>query len=297
MSRKLELMAYGYLALTMSFWAGNAIVGRMFRDDLPPITLAFIRWFCAFLLILIIFRPPLIRDWPVMKANWKIMLITGTFGIGIFNTLQYISLQYTTAINVGLMQVLMPMTILLLDVLFFSVRVGLIQITGMLCATCGVVVILSQGNFDILTQLEFNFGDLTMLTAVMLYSIFAVALRLKPAVHQWSFLAAIFAIGAIELFPFLLFEWFQGSSLNITQSSLLGISYVVIGPAILAYLFFTKGVETLGPNRAGMFFYFIPLVTAALSVLILGEPVETFHLVGFVLTALGLRLALQRTHA
>lgn len=292
MPERSSTLAYLYLAATMTFWAGNAVVGRLFRDDLPPITLAFIRWSMAFLVIMIIIRPPILRDWPVLRQNWKVLLVAGTFGIGIFNTLQYMALQHTTAINVGLIQVMMPISILVLDILFFGVRARPIQFVGMALATFGVIVILSQGNPAILLDLEVNIGDLIMLTAVLLYSIFAVALRLKPKVHQWSFLAVVFLIGTIELLPFFIWEYAQGLRPNITVESSIGIIYVIIGPAILAYLFFTRGVETLGPNRAGMFFYYIPLATALLAVLIINEPLELFHLVGFVLTAIGLRLSL-----
>ncbi len=287
-------VAYMLLATTMTFWAGNAIVGRLFRDELPPITLAFLRWSIALIVILLIIRPPLRKDAAVLFSSWRILLVTGTFGIGIFNTLQYFALQYTTAINVGLMQVMMPISILILDVLWFGVRARTSQIIGMLLATLGVVIILCRGDLTVLTKLTVNIGDLIMLTAVALYAIFAVALRLKPNVHPWSFLAVIFAIGALELLPFAYLEWSSGARVVVSEGTILAIAYVVIGPAILAYTFFTKAVETLGPNNAGMFFYYIPVATAVLAVLILEEPLEFFHMIGFILTTLGLRFALQR---
>src|SRR6201994_3147119 len=90
---------YLLLSITAMCWAGNAIVGRMAAGHIPPVTLAFLRWSLAFLIILPFAWKHLIRDWNAIRSRLGVMIIISTIGIGLFNTLQYWSLEYTTALN------------------------------------------------------------------------------------------------------------------------------------------------------------------------------------------------------
>jgi len=287
-----ERTALIFLFATMSLWAGNAIVGRMFYEELPPFQLAFWRWILAGLLILIVMRPPLKQDWPVIwRHKWTLVFI-GTFGIGCYNTLQYAALNYTTATNVGLIQTAMPVLVAILDRLVYRSHTSWLQSIGMGLSTLGIMVIIAQGDLSRLLDLSINIGDFYMVLAILTYGIFSVSLRAAPQLNQWSFLFVLFVVGALELLPFQLWEYSQGARMVINEATILAMIYIVIGPAFLAYKFFTSAVATLGPNRAGVFFYWLPIAAAGLAVPLLGEPLYSYHFVGFVLVVLGLRFGL-----
>lgn len=287
-----ERTALFLLFITMSLWAGNAIVGRMFYEDLPPFQLAFWRWVLAGLLILIVMRPPLRKDWAVIvEYKWTLIFI-GTFGIGCYNTLQYYALNFTTATNVGLIQTAMPVLVAILDRIAYRSRTSYLQSFGMGLSTFGVVVIIAQGDISRLLSLSVNFGDFLMVLAILSYGIFSVSLRAAPQISQWSFLFVLFCVGAIELLPLMLYEYASGARMVLYSGTILAMSYIVIGPAFLAYKFFTSAVATLGPNRAGVFFYWLPVAAAGLAVTILGEPIYSYHLIGFILVVAGLRFGL-----
>ena len=287
-----ERTALIFLFATMSLWAGNAIVGRMFYEELPPFQLAFWRWILAGLLILIVMRPPLKQDWPVIwRHKWTLVFI-GTFGIGCYNTLQYAALNYTTATNVGLIQTAMPVLVAILDRLVYRSHTSWLQSIGMGLSTLGIMVIIAQGDLSRLLDLSINIGDFYMVLAILTYGIFSVSLRAAPQLNQWSFLFVLFVVGALELLPFQLWEYSQGARMVIKEATILAMIYIVIGPAFLAYKFFTSAVATLGPNRAGVFFYWLPIAAAGLAVPLLGEPLYSYHFVGFVLVVLGLRFGL-----
>lgn len=287
-----ERTALFLLFITMSLWAGNAIVGRMFYEDLPPFQLAFWRWVLAGLLILIVMRPPLRKDWAVIvEYKWTLIFI-GTFGIGCYNTLQYYALNFTTATNVGLIQTAMPVLVAILDRIAYRSRTSYLQSFGMGLSTFGVVVIIAQGDISRLLSLSVNFGDFLMVLAILSYGIFSVSLRAAPQISQWSFLFVLFCVGAIELLPLMLYEYASGARMVLYSGTILAMSYIVIGPAFLAYKFFTSAVATLGPNRAGVFFYWLPVAAAGLAVTILGEPIHSYHLIGFILVVAGLRFGL-----
>ena len=285
--------AFIYLFLTTTFWAGNAIVGRAFFEELPPFQLAFWRWTLAALLVLIIMRPPLRASFPIFWKHKFLIFWAATFGIGMFNTLQYASLNYTSATNVGLLQVALPVFIAAVDRAIYKTPVSVMQISGMIFATIGVFVVLTKGSLEQLYTLQFNLGDILMLTAIGVYSIFSVLIKALPKLDQWTFLFVIFVIGALQLLPFLFYELAFDRQLQVTSETVWVIAYIVIGPAFLAYKFYTSSVSTLGPNKAGMFFYWIPIATAIMATIFLKESLHLFHFVGFCLVGIGLRLGLS----
>lgn len=281
-----------YLFITTSLWAGNAIAGRMFYEELPPFQLAFWRWVLAALVVLVVMRPPLRQDWQTIWQHKWILIAIGTFGIGAYNTLQYIALQSTTATNVGLIQTVMPVLVALFDRIAYRTPITWIQVGGMSCATLGVLVVLAQGDISKLTSLSINVGDLWMVAAITVYGIFSVMLKAAPKMNQWSYLFVLFVIGAVELLPFQMAEYMGGARMVLNEGTLLAMAYIVIGPAFLAYKFYTSAVATLGPNRAGFFFYWLPIAAAGMAVPLLGEPIASYHLIGFVLVVAGLRFGL-----
>jgi drug/metabolite transporter (DMT)-like permease len=238
-------------------------------------------------------RPPLRASFPIFWQHKFLIFWAATFGIGMFNTLQYASLNYTSATNVGLLQVALPVFIAAVDRVVYKTPISALQISGMVFATIGVFVVLTKGSLAQLHALQFNLGDILMLTAIGVYSIFSVLIKALPKLDQWTFLFVIFVIGALQLLPFLFYEFAYDRQIQVTSETVWVIAYIVIGPAFLAYKFYTSGVSTLGPNKAGMFFYWIPIATAIMATMFLDESLQLFHFAGFCLVGLGLRLGLS----
>ena len=277
----------------MTFWAGNAVTGRMFYEELPPFQLAFWRWVLAGAIVLIILRPPLRQDWALIWEYKWTLLIIGTLGIGMYNTLQYWALHYTTATNVGLIQTIMPILITMMDWMINRTRVYKIQFVGMALSTLGVVVVVSRGDVNVLLDLSLNIGDVLMVIAVLVYGLFSVLLKRAPKLNQWSLLFVLFMIGAVELLPLQYYEYASGERFDFSTGPIIGMIYIIIGPALLAYYFFTTAVGRLGANKAGLFFYWLPIAAAGLAAWLLDERLALYHLAGFVLVVIGLRLGLR----
>lgn len=288
-----ERTAIIFLLCTMTFWAGNAVTGRMFYEELPPFQLAFWRWVLAGAIVLIILRPPLRQDWALIWEYKWTLLIIGTLGIGMYNTLQYWALHYTTATNVGLIQTIMPILITMMDWMINRTRVYKIQFVGMALSTLGVVVVVSRGDVNVLLDLSLNIGDVLMVIAVLVYGLFSVLLKRAPKLNQWSLLFVLFMIGAVELLPLQYYEYASGERFAFSTGPIIGMIYIIIGPALLAYYFFTTAVGRLGANKAGLFFYWLPIAAAGLAAWLLDERLALYHLAGFVLVVIGLRLGLR----
>jgi drug/metabolite transporter (DMT)-like permease len=278
------------------FWAGNAIVARSIAGEVPPIGLAFWRWTAAAILILPLAWPYLRRDAAVMLRNWPVMLLLTALGISIFNTFLYLGAQTTTAINLVMLQTTMPVIVVIGTFLIFRETVTPRQGAGIFASFLGALTLISHGDPAILMHLDFKTGDLWMLAAVVSYSAYTVFLRLRPAVHGFSFACASFALGAVLLLPFYLTEtliW--GTPMPVGTNAALAIGYVAVFASILAYLAFNRIVELVGANTAGLAVHLVPIFGVILAVLLLGESLHAYHGVGIALIATGIFLATRRS--
>ena len=283
--------AYPLLTVTALFWAGNSIVGRAARDLVPPAALSFWRWTFALALLLPLARPHLKRDWPVLRANWPIVALLGALAIGSFNILLYTGLQRTTALNSMLIQSALPALVLVVGALVMGDRTSVRQIAGVLISLVGVLAIIARGDPAMLWGLRLNIGDAIIGGAVLLWALYSVLLRRRPAVHPLSFLAASMMVGIAVIAPFYAHELWSGRLIVPATGSALAIAYVSIFPSFLAYLFFNRGVELIGSAATGQYMNVMPLMGAGLAMLFLGEMLYLFHIAGLALIVAGILVA------
>ena len=282
-----------YLLLTLAvfFWAGNFIVGRAVRADVPPVALAFWRWFFAAILVTVMARRHLSADLAKLRRSWGIVLLLAFAGIACFNTLVYIGLQHTIAVNALLMQSLMPVMIVGLSFLLFKEKIDLIQAAGVALSLLGALTIIGRGSLGVLLSLSLNRGDILVFIAVAGYAGYSIGLRKRPAVHPLSFVAATFILGDLLLLPLYIWETMAGRNLHLDAPTVMAISYVAVFPSIVSYLCFNRGVELVGANRAGMFIHLIPVFGSVMAIVFLGESLQLFHIVGILLIAAGISMA------
>ena len=289
----LKIFDSPYLLLTLAvfFWAGNFIVGRAVRADIPPVGLAFWRWFVASVLVAVMARKCLPGDLREIRRHWFIVLLLAIVGISSFNTLVYIGLQYTIAVNALLMQSLMPVLIVGLSYVFYREKIHSLQAIGVAVSLAGALTIIGRGNLDVLLSLSVNRGDILVFVAVAGYAGYSIGLRKRPAVHPLSFVAVTFIVGDLLLLPLYVWESMAGRTVQLDSATFMAIAYVSIFPSIVSYLCFNRGVELVGANRAGMFIHLIPVFGSVMAIVFLGESLQWFHLAGIVLIASGIYMA------
>lgn len=285
-------MPYLLLTLAVLFWSGNFIVGRAVAGDVPPVTLAFWRWTIGLVFILALGHRQLRADLPVLLRAWPVVILLSGLGIAVFNTLVYFGLQSTTAVNGLLLQSAMPLIILLFSFLLFREAPRLNQVIGVIISIIGVLAIACQGDVAVLLSLAVNIGDVWILLAVMSYALYSALLRKRPAVQPFSFFAATFLLGALMLVPLYAMELRAGLRIAPQPGSYLAILYVALFPGFLSYLFYNRGVELVGANRAGHFMHLMPVFGSLLAVGFLGETIQGFHLAGIALIGGGIFFAM-----
>jgi drug/metabolite transporter (DMT)-like permease len=282
----------GLLLIPPLLWAGNAIVGRLVHELIPPLTLNFLRWVLAFVLLLPIAHQVLGRTSPLWP-HWKRYALLGLLGVGCYNSLQYLALQTSTPINVTLVASSAPVFMLAMGALFFKQVVRKRQIFGAVLSIVGVLLVLCRGDWHALTNVHLVLGDVFVLIATVCWAWYSWLLsRTQEPVQvraNWAFfLMAQIVFGLAWSGAFTAAEWagFTGmlnAHVSWTWPLVAALVYVAVGPAVLAYRFWGLGVQRVGPNIASFFANLTPVFAATLSVIALGELPQLYHLTAFAL--------------
>jgi drug/metabolite transporter (DMT)-like permease len=273
-------------------WAGNAIVGRLVHELIPPLTLNFLRWVLAFVLLLPIAHQVLRRNSPLWP-HWKHYGLLGLLGVGCYNSLQYLALQTSTPINVTLVASSTPVFMLAMGALFFKQTVRKRQMFGAVLSIAGVMLVLCRGDWHALANVHLVLGDVFVLIATLCWAWYSWLLShtQEPAEVRgnWAFfLMAQMAFGLVWSGAFTAVEWAGYTGLVDAHIDwgwplVAALVYVAVGPALLAYRCWGLGVQRVGPNIAGFFANLTPVFAATLSALALGELPQIYHVAAFVM--------------
>jgi drug/metabolite transporter (DMT)-like permease len=282
---------YLLLSLTSLFWAGNTVLGRFIVGHVPPMTLSFVRWTGAFLILLPFAAGHLARDWPLIRKNAALMALLALVGFSAYNTMAYYGLQYTTAINGLLLQSIGPLFVALWTFALFGDRLTLRQAGGICVSLSGVVVIICHGSLAVLVGIAFNRGDVWFVIALVFYGFYMAMLRKRPPIHPLSFLAVGMGGGAVFLIPLVVLEIASGRTMMFDAESILSFAFICIFPSLLGYLFLNRGIELVGANRAAPFIHLVPVFGSVLAIVLLGERFELYHAVGYGLVFSGITIA------
>ena len=298
MNQRLTLPTALLLTVPPLMWAGNAVVGRLAADLIPPMTLNFLRWLIAFFILLPL-AWQILRPSSTLWSAWRRYLLLGFLGVGCYNALMYLALHTSTALNVTLVGASVPVWMLLIGTLFFKQRISRLQLVGSLLSIVGVMVVLSRGELARLAQIQFVAGDFYIVLASIAWAFYSWLL-VKPAANQpndppnirsdWAtFLMAqiVFGLGWAGLFAG--GEWaLTAAQISWGWPLVAVLMYVAIGPAILAYRCWGVGVQRVGPAMASFFANLTPLIAALLSAAFLGELPQLYHAAAFVLVVGGI---------
>ncbi|MBU1316598.1 MAG: DMT family transporter [Alphaproteobacteria bacterium] len=283
--------AYLCLVIATLCWGGNAVAGKLAVGHVSPMMLTFWRWTFAVAIIFAISVPQLIRDWPIVRKRLPILILYGVVGYTTFNATLYTALKYTTAINVAIEQAGIPMLIFIINFILFRMRVSLAQIFGFSLTLLGVALTAAHGDLGTLLELTVNFGDALMLIAVVAYAVYTVSLRWKPIV-DWRTLMAIPALFALlTTVPLVLWEQAGDQAIWPDTRGWVIVLYTALFASLVSQVLYIKGVEGIGPNRASLFINLIPVFGTLLSVAIIGEDLQLFHIAALVLALGGIAIA------
>jgi drug/metabolite transporter (DMT)-like permease len=256
------------------------------------------RWSLALLLLLPL-TECLWRERARVRQHWRWFAATGLLGMGLYNAMLYRALHSSSALNVTLIAASLPLSMLLVGLLVYGQRPRALQGLGALLSLAGVAVVISQGDWQRLRDIAFVQGDVLMLIANLAWAMYSWLLARTPAAlahWNWADLLAAQALFGLALaWPASLLEQAQGATpLQWGAPLLLGLAYIAIGPSLIAYRCWGRGVAEAGPAVTGFFINLTPLFAALLGSALIGAYPEAFHALAFVLIAAGILVSSRR---
>ena len=293
MTKDNNFLAYLYLFLTVTFWAGNFVVGKLASFyEVPPFSLNFYRWLFAWLILAPFTIPEILKNKDYIFKNYKLFLILGITSITIFNSIVYYSLNFTQVISGVLMISTIPVMIIFISSILKIEKTNIFQILGVLFSFIGVLLIITKANLEILVNLDFNKGDITMVFAMFSWAVYSALLKKQTyQISQLGLLEVIITFGLIFLIPIYFIEYQIGFRVNLEIPFLLILGYVVLFPGLASFILWIKGISLIGANRSGIFLHLMPILSAIMAMIIFNERFMFYHILGGLFILSGIMLS------
>ena len=259
----------------------------------PPIALSFWRWALAFVVLAPFAARAIWRARAVIASHWQVIAVLSLLGVGCYNSLQYLALQSASAVNATLIGASAPVAGLAIGAMFFDTRVHARQWMGAGLSLAGVLIVIARGDPARLAALELATGDLIMLLATVLWSVYTWLLRKhRPPLPLMAFLPVQIGVGALMILPFCLLEFTLTKRVpEPTITNAVALTYVVLLPSIAAYFCWDRGVARAGAVIPMYFVNLTPVFAGLLAAVFLNEPIGLYHVVGGALILFGIHLA------
>jgi drug/metabolite transporter (DMT)-like permease len=283
------------LAFTALFWAGNVVVGRAVAGVVPSVMLVTLRWGIATLILLPFAWQHLKRDWREVRDHLPILIFLSLIGPGCYNTMFYLGLTSTEATNGLVLNAAGPSFIAVAAYILFGDRLTKTEFFGLGLGFLGVILIIAKADLSTLASLHFNPGDLLLMAAMAAWAVYTAFLRKKPKMAWQTFNAVTFAMATIINVPFAFLERSLGYELHFTAGAALAVLYISIFPSLIAYVFYARAVDLIGPIRSGIYLFLIPVFGAVMTTFFLGERLALYHVLGFLLVIGGVVVGAKGT--
>ena len=285
-------LGFLFALLAVTIWSGNFLIASGFVDDIPPVTLAALRWLTATAVFLPFAKRDLQRDMRALLDNRLELIVASVTGVTLFNTLVYVSARTTDAVNMALFASTTPVFVVILARIFLKERISLLRWTGLAVAISGMLAIATRGRLDVLLHLTFRAGDMVMLAAGFLWAVYSILVKRKPlTISKNAYLGATFLLGTIPLVPAALVEQCFAPAWSFTPAVLGAVLYIGVLASLVAFFLWNSAIMHIGPGNAALFQYFMPVFSGIGAWLLLGQPVTVVHSVGFVLIFSGVVMA------
>ena len=280
------------LVLAALFFGGNTVAGRLAVGHISPEQLVFLRWLTVLLMLAPVLRGRIVSAWQKTRPRMLWTFAMGAVGFTSFNTLFYAAAHKTAAINLGIIQGTIPAWVLAGAFIVHRARARAAQLAGVALTVFGVAVLASRGDLRALSSASFvNIGDMMMLAACFAYACYTVGLKNRPQMEGLEFFFILAAAALLSSLPLALYEMASGAARFPTAQGWLVLLYVAVFPSCLSQIFYIRGVELVGPERAGVFLNLVPVFAAACAVVLIDESLQWFQLAALALVVGGIWLS------
>lgn len=277
----------------MAFVSGaNGAAARLATGQVPPLVLVFLRWVIVCACLTLILKREHWRELRgLLRTSWFAFAWMGLLGYSGFNALFYVAAYHTSGVNLTLLQSAIPALVLVGAAMAFRLPIRGVQIAGMVLTFAGVLIVAAKGDLGRLSSLAFDRGDVMVLVACLFYACYTLGLRARPPGTPLVFFAGMAFAALIWAVPIAGFEIVAGQAFWPTGKGWLITLFIAFAPSFAGQLCYMRGVDLIGPARAGLFANLIPIFGALSAVVVLGETFLPAHAVAVTLGLAGIALA------
>jgi drug/metabolite transporter (DMT)-like permease len=288
-----KYLAYILLVCTTLIWSVNFIIGKFaYLFEVPPLSLNFLRWALVWLILFPFTYKEIFLNIKLIKQNIIYLTILAITSVSAFNSLVYLALNYTQAIDTILMISIIPVFVLFLSSILGIEKFNFFQLLGLIVSFIGVLIIFSNADLSKIINLNFNKGNGWMLVAVFCWALYSSLLKKKKLPFSTLGLVEILAtIGLIFLIPQFIGEQMYGKEIKFNKAFFLILSFVTLFASIGAYYCWNKAIEIIGPNRASIFLHLMPVFGVILAIVLLKEKFQLYHFIGATFIVSGIYLS------
>jgi drug/metabolite transporter (DMT)-like permease len=278
-----------FALLATLLWSVNMVIASGIKGHIPPIGLAFWRWTIACIVLAPFALKSSIENWKIIKKNIRYLMLTALLGITIFNTLIYFAGKTTSAVNLSLIAISIPLFIVAISRIAFKEKVSNKKLMGIATIITGVLVLITKGSLQALLHINFSIGDLLMLVACFFFACYTILVRLKPTeLPAKVFLFSVFVIGVIFLFPFYIFEHVYYKKVLLDTKTILVSSYVGIFASLVSYYLWNEAIRLIGTSKTALIYYLIPVFSGILAYFFLNQQIVITQIISMGIIISGL---------
>ena len=290
-------IAYIFLFFATLFWSGNFLVGKFASQyQVPPFSLNFYRWLFAWLILAPFTIQEILKKRNYILENYKYYVVLGITSVTIFNSIVYYSLNFTQVISGVLMISTIPVMIIFISSILKIEKTNIFQLLGVSFSFLGVILIITKANFEILMNLDFNKGDITMVVGMLSWATYSALLKKKKhELSQLTLLEVVISFGFLFLIPIYFMEYQMGFRIELDINFIMVLSYVVLLPGLASFIFWIKGISLIGANRSGVFLHMMPILSAIMAMIIFNEKFMFYHMLGAIFILTGILLSNRKT--
>ncbi|WP_426091555.1 DMT family transporter [Flavobacterium sp. DSR3-2] len=270
-------------------WSVNMVIASGLKGHIPPVGLAFWRWTLAYIVLAPFAIKSTIKSFKIVKKHIWYLCITAVLGITIFNTLIYFAGKTTSAVNLSLIAISIPLFIVVLSRIIFKEKVSNIKIVGIATIITGVLILISKGSLQAILHINFTIGDLLMLVACFFFAYYTILVRQKPEeLTTKVFLFSVFFIGTIVLLPFYMYEHIYYQKVIFDTKTVLVTAYVGICASLISYYLWNEAIRLIGTSKTALIYYLIPVFSGILAYFFLNQAILPTQIISMAIIISGL---------
>ncbi|TWI03247.1 EamA domain-containing membrane protein RarD [Flavobacterium tiangeerense] len=278
-----------FALLATLLWSGNMVIASGIKGHIPPVGLAFWRWAVACIVLAPFALKTTIDTISTVKKHIKYLALTALLGITIFNTLIYFAGKTTSAVNLSLIAISIPLFIVLLSRIVFKEKVSTKQNIGIAIIITGVLVLISKGSFQALLHIQFAIGDVLMLFACFFFACYTILVRQKPdELTPKVFLFSVFVIGTIFLLPIYVVEHIYFKKVTLDSKTILITGYVAVCASLISFYVWNEAIRLIGTSKTALIYYLIPVFSGLLAYLFLNQEISLSQMISMGIIISGL---------